>query len=66
MAGIRAAAFRSNVTVEVHPARLADGRDPVDGGLDIEATEAYLATSPKAPSPGRITDLTPKDWVAAN
>ena len=24
---------------------------------------AYLATNPKAPALGRITDLTPKDWA---
>lgn len=42
---------------------LADGRDPVDGGLDLDATEAYLATNPPVPSLGRIRDLTPKDWT---
>ena len=42
---------------------LADGRDPVDGGLDLDATEAYLATNPPVPSFGRIRDLTPKDWT---
>ncbi len=42
---------------------LAVGRDPVDGGLDLDATEAYLATNPAAPAEGRRTDLTPKDWV---
>lgn len=42
---------------------LAAGRDPVDGGLDLDATEAYLATSPPVPALGRIADLTPKDWV---
>jgi 5'-nucleotidase len=44
-------------------AALAGGRDPVDGGLDLDATEAYLATSPPVPMLGRITDLTPKDGV---
>ncbi len=42
---------------------LATGRDPVDAGLDLDATEAYLATNPPVPALGRITDLTPKDWV---
>ncbi len=42
---------------------LAAGRDPVDAGLDLDATEAYLATGPEAPKPGRTTDLTPKDWI---
>jgi 5'-nucleotidase len=42
----------------------AAGRDPVDGGLDLDATEAYLAANPPVPKLGRITDLTPKDWVA--
>ena len=36
------------------------GGDPVDGGLDLDATEAYLATNPTAPKGGRVTDLTPK------
>ena len=36
------------------------GGDPVDGGLDLDATEAYLATNPAAPKLGRIIDLTPK------
>ena len=36
------------------------GGDPVDGGLDLDATEAYLATNPAAPTLGRIIDLTPK------
>ena len=43
--------------------RFAVGRDPVDGGLDLDATEAYLAISPPVPTLGRIIDLTPKDWV---
>ena len=43
---------------------LAVGRDATDGGLDLDATEAYLATNPKAPKGGRIKDLTPKGWVA--
>lgn len=41
---------------------LAVGRDAADGGLDLDATEAYLATGPKAPQGGRIRDLTPKGW----
>jgi 5'-nucleotidase len=43
--------------------RFADGGDPVDAGLDLDATEAYLATNPPVPTFGRVTDLTPKDWV---
>ncbi|MEO8142293.1 MAG: 5'-nucleotidase C-terminal domain-containing protein [Sphingomicrobium sp.] len=43
---------------------LAVGRDAQDGGLDLDATEAYLATNPAAPKGGRIRDLTPKGWVA--
>jgi 5'-nucleotidase len=39
---------------------LAGGRDPVDAGLDLDATEAYLATNPPIPALGRITDLTPR------
>ena len=42
---------------------LARGTDPVDGGLDLDATEAYLKTNPPVPQPGRVVDLTPKDWV---
>lgn len=42
---------------------LAVGRDAIDGGLDLDATEAYLATNPVAPKGGRIKDLTPKGWV---
>ena len=38
---------------------LADGRDPVDAGLDLDATEAYLKTNPKAPKLGRIKNLAP-------
>lgn len=36
------------------------GSDPVDGGLDLDATEAYLATNPAASKLGRIIDLTPR------
>jgi 5'-nucleotidase len=43
---------------------LAGGRDPVVAGLDLDATEAYLATNPPAPALGRIADLTPKEWTA--
>ena len=38
---------------------LAAGRDAVDAGLDLDATEAYLASNPPVPQLGRITDLTP-------
>ncbi len=43
---------------------LAVGRDAADGGLDLDATEAYLASRPVAPKGGRIKNLTPKGWVA--
>jgi 5'-nucleotidase len=39
---------------------LANGRDPVDAGLDLDATEAYLKTNPPVPTPGRIRNATPK------
>ena len=42
---------------------LAGGSEPVDAGLDLDATETYLATSPAAHQLGRITDLTPKGWT---
>ena len=42
---------------------LARGTDPVDGGLDLDATEAYLKTNPPVPQPGRVVDLTPKGWT---
>ncbi|HEX6218522.1 MAG TPA: 5'-nucleotidase C-terminal domain-containing protein [Sphingomicrobium sp.] len=45
---------------------LAAGRDPVDAGLDLDVTEAYLATSPPAPVPGRISDRTPVDWAPSS
>ena len=41
---------------------LAGGRYPVDAGLDLDATEAYLATNPPVPSLGRVKDLTPNGW----
>lgn len=43
---------------------LARGKNPVDGGLDLDATEAYLKTNPPVPQPGRVIDLTPKGWSA--
>ena len=43
---------------------LARGTNPVDGGLDLDATEAYLKTNPPVPQPGRVVDLTPKGWVS--
>jgi 5'-nucleotidase len=46
--------------------RLIDGTDPVDGGLDVKATEAWLATNPAPPKAGRVVDLTPKDWKPAS
>ena len=42
---------------------LARGTNPVDGGLDLDATETYLKTNPKVPQRGRVIDLTPKDWT---
>ena len=45
---------------------LSVGRDAIDGGLDLDATEAWLATHPVAPKGGRIKDLTPKGWVVPN
>ena len=42
---------------------LAVGRDAADGGLDLDATEAYLATNPPVPALGRITDKTPDGWM---
>jgi 5'-nucleotidase len=45
--------------------KLIDGTDPVDGGLDVKATEAWLATRPAPPKAGRVVDLTPKDWKPA-
>jgi 5'-nucleotidase len=41
---------------------LSRGTDPVDGGLDLDATEAYLKTNPPVPKAGRVIDRTPKDW----
>ena len=41
---------------------LTKGRNAVDGGLDLDATEAYLRTNPNVPTPGRITDRTPANW----
>ncbi len=43
---------------------LTRGTGAVDAGLDLEATEAYLKTGPSPPALDRITDLTPKGWVA--
>jgi 5'-nucleotidase len=42
---------------------LKRGSNPVDGGLDLDATEAYLKTNPPVPQPGRVVDLTPKTWT---
>jgi 5'-nucleotidase len=38
----------------------ADGTEPFDAGLDLDALEAWLATNPPAPHVGRIRDLTPR------
>jgi 5'-nucleotidase len=37
---------------------LEEGSDTFDAGLDLDALEAWLATSPKVPGLGRIRDLT--------
>jgi len=42
---------------------LAAGTNPVDGGLDLDATEAYLQTNPPVPQKGRVIDLTPEGWT---
>ncbi|QIK96275.1 bifunctional metallophosphatase/5'-nucleotidase [Sphingomonas sp. HDW15A] len=42
---------------------LAAGTNPVDGGLDLDATEAYLKSSPPVPQKGRVIDLTPAGWT---
>ena len=42
---------------------LAGGRGPVDGGLDLKATEAWLKTNPPVPQPGRVVEVTPAAWV---
>jgi len=40
---------------------LTQGTDAFDAGLDLDALEAWLATSPAAPRTGRIKDVTPKN-----
>ncbi|WP_162888113.1 bifunctional metallophosphatase/5'-nucleotidase [Sphingomonas mesophila] len=42
---------------------LAKGSNPTDGGLDLDATEAYLKSGATVPAKGRIVDLTPKGWT---
>ena len=39
--------------------KFRDGTDPVEGGGDLDAMEAWLATSPPAPVLGRAVDTTP-------
>ena len=39
---------------------LTEGADTVDAGLDLDALEAWLATNPQVPTPGRIRDATPR------
>ena len=39
---------------------LTQGTDTFDAGLDLDALEAWLATSPPVPTPGRIHDATPR------
>jgi 5'-nucleotidase len=38
---------------------LTQGTDAMDAGLDLDALEAWLATSPAIPSTPRLTDVTP-------
>jgi 5'-nucleotidase len=38
---------------------LNQGTDPFDGGIDLDALEAWLGTNPAVPTVGRITDSTP-------
>jgi 5'-nucleotidase len=42
---------------------LSRGINPVDGGLDLDATEAYLKSNPPIPQKGRVVDLTPEGWA---
>lgn len=42
---------------------LAAGTNPVDGGLDLDATEAYLRSNPPLPTRGRVIDRTPAGWT---
>jgi 5'-nucleotidase len=44
---------------------LADGTEPFDAGLDLDALEAWLATNPNAPAIGRTRDVTPVSAAAA-
>jgi 5'-nucleotidase len=37
---------------------LTQGTDTFDAGLDLDALEAWLATNPAVPTPGRIRDAT--------
>lgn len=39
---------------------LTEGSETFDAGLDLDALEAWLATNPAAPRPGRIRDSTPR------
>ncbi|HZC37582.1 MAG TPA: bifunctional metallophosphatase/5'-nucleotidase [Sphingomicrobium sp.] len=39
---------------------LAQGTQPADAGLDLDALEAWLATNPARPAGGRISDATPR------
>jgi 5'-nucleotidase len=38
---------------------LTEGTDTFDAGLDLDALEAWLATSPAPPAAGRMRDVTP-------
>lgn len=42
---------------------LTRGTNVVDAGLDLDATETYLKSNPLPPALGRITDVTPSNWV---
>jgi 5'-nucleotidase len=39
---------------------LGQGTETFDAGLDLDALEAWLATNPAVPTPGRIRDATPR------
>jgi 5'-nucleotidase len=43
-----------------------EGTDVTDLGVDVDSTEAYLQTSPKAPKLGRIKNLNPSPPIPAS
>ena len=44
---------------------LTEGTDRVDAGLDLDALEAFMKTSPRPPSPGRVRDTDPQAAAAS-